>query len=519
MKIRIKFDNVNIGAGSGNKTENHNCNNPLEGGFIEFDFSFLNRTNLAPPIESNRNQSTGIEENKKPDGIDRVNTEITLNKHGTLPVNGHDIYNYIAKYGSANFQIQAVVKLDGKLDPDKLLEAIKLSIDTEPVFGCRLIEDDPPCFKPLADIEKIIFCTMEEADNSDQAVQRFLESPLDMDHDPMLKFKLIRSGQYDTLCLKINHTCCDGTGAKEYLELLSHIYTCIVQNNGVYVPEPKIRTRKDQDKLFSILGIQNPETAWNGELDLPKTMWEFPWLQSKEKFARICVCRLPHGSLEKMVKYAKARGATINDLLVTGFYRAMFTMSKPQHGVPMDISMTVDLRRYLPNHKTEAIRNFSGGINTKLAMINGESFEGTLSRVIPMMKKIKSSQPGLQSAVGLERVEKAKFQDTLTYYMNEARNAVYSDKCSPVLSNLGFINKSLLKFGEAVAIDAYIVPPALCAPAILLCTGTYNGIITFAVSYYEAQVRREDMNRLLNLIKDELVKGCGLSQNGGYYEF
>ena len=144
----------------------------------------------------------------------------------------------------ANFQIQAIMKLDGRLDFDKLSRAVRLSVDAEPVFGCRFVENDPPYWKRLDNIDKIKFCSFEETDNPDEAIQRFLESPLDMDNDPMVKVKLIRSDQYDTLCLKINHACCDGAGTKEYIQLLSEIYSCIDQENDIFIPKPSIAQQK-----------------------------------------------------------------------------------------------------------------------------------------------------------------------------------------------------------------------------------------------------------------------------------
>jgi NRPS condensation-like uncharacterized protein len=213
-----------------------------------------------------------------------------------------------------------------------------------------------------------------------------------------------------------------------------------------------------------------------------------------------------------MSGYARARGATINDLLVTAFYRAMFEMSQPLYGIPMDISMTVDLRRYLPNQKAEAIRNFSGGFNTRLARLPNEPFDKTLSRVVAVMKNIKRGYPGLQSALGLEHMEKGDFHETLSFYRNIGQFfklcSGYLQFCTPVLSNMGYIDTSLLRFGDKFVTDAYILPPAISSPGLLLCMGTYNNEITMAVRYYETQVHRSQIERLLNLIKNELMEGC-----------
>ena len=434
----------------------------------------------------------------------------------TLPANGHDICNYLARYGMANHLIQAVLKLDGRLDFEKLSKAVRLSIDEEPVLGCRFVEGNPPYWRRLDNIDETMFCSQEETGDPDEAAKRFLECPLCMDKDLMVKVRLIRSVQYDTLCIKINHACCDGAGSKEYIELLSKIYSCIVRDNGIYIPNPKIGGRKDQDRLFNELGIKDPEKEWNPSLIAPRTTWVFPWKPGRTDSIRFSVCRLPCGQLDVMSEYGKARGATINDLILTAFYRAMFKISKPVYGIPMDISSTIDMRRYLPNQKAEAIRNFSGGFVTRIARKKGEAFGRTLHRVVNVMKKIKAGNPGLQNAIGGERVEKMVFPNLCAYFRTVSFAsriaslipALSGYACFPGISNFGFVSKSLIRFGESVVTDAYIVPPVVRAPGFLLLACTYNGIMTLVLGYYKASICREDVEGLLNKIRDELIEGC-----------
>lgn len=505
MKIRINFDNTHIGLGYGGKVKNlGKRKDEGEPAFCEIDLNLLhNLFKFFPPIISdyniNRYSYLNAQTYEDAAGIPKL-----------LPANGHDVYNYVARYGAANFQIQTIMRLDGRLDPEKLKRAVRLSLDVEPVFGCRFIEHDPPYWKRLDTLDSMEFCTFEKTDNMDDSVQSFLDSSFSMDTDPKIKIKLISTDSYDSLCLKVNHTCCDGTGTKEYLQLLSDIYNSLDQGDGEYIPKPNVRNRSDQDRLFRTLGIINPETAWNTDVEVPEMLWTFPWMQGQPVNARTALCRFPKGYIDTLSAYGKKRGASINDLLLTALYRAMFEISQPEYGIPMHISMTVDLRRYLPDQKTKAIRNFSGGIDSKIARIQNESFEGTLSRIVPMMNEIKNGRPGLQSAVGLERVEKANFFETLSYYGNSGRSLTYTDEFAPVLSNLSYISKSLLRFGETTVTDAYIVPPTLSAPGMLLCVSSYNGILTIAASYYEAQARREDIERLYGLIKRELI---GLGNN------
>lgn len=433
-----------------------------------------------------------------------------------FPANGHDIFNYVARYGKGNFHCQAILKFNGKLNFERLSKAVRLSVEKEPVLGCRFIEGNPPYWKRLENIEQVKFCSFEQMNSSREAIQKFIESPLDMDADPKIKVKLMRSNTYDILGVKANHACLDGTGIKEYILLLANIYSDLSNSDEVFIAVPSTRGRTDQDRLFEALSITNPDDLWIPGSDITIPTWAFPWQQGTSNIFRIITDRLLPEHLDRMSSYAKAKGATINDIILTAYYRAMLKMGQPVYGVPMGIAVTVDLRRYLRNHKTEAIRNFSGSVNAWLSMVENESFSHTLTRVTYMMNEIKNGYPGLQSAIGLERLEKISFRDTLAYYhattnagkKPEQPAVFYGNRCVPSLSNLGIISKTLIKFDDITAVDYYIIPPVVSPPGVLLEVGTYNRVMTMALGFIENTVLSEDMQRLMDNIKAELLGAC-----------
>ena len=433
-----------------------------------------------------------------------------------LPANGHDIYNYIARYGMGNFHPQAILRLDGRLDFDRLVKAVRLSVDAEPVLGCRFVEGNPPYWKRLENIDEVIFCSLEEVPDPNTTVQKFLESPLDMDDDPKIKVKLIRSDECDIVGIKANHACCDGTGIKEYVQLVSDIYSRLDGSGEEFVPKPSKRGRRDQDRLLKNLGITDPDSLWIPGSDILLPTWAFPWQQGTSSTTRFATCRIYPDQMDAISSYAKSRGATYNDLILAAYYRAMLKMGQPVYGVPMGINVTIDLRRYLPDNKTEALRNFSGSVSTWLSMVENESFDETLSRVVYMMNDIKRGYPGLQSAIGLERLEKVSFKEALAYYKatssigkNRAKCPVYQgNRCIASLSNIGILSRQLIKMGDVNVSDYYIIPPIVSAPGLLLVANTYNGIMTLAAGFFENTVLSSDVERLLNNIKDEMLEGC-----------
>jgi NRPS condensation-like uncharacterized protein len=440
----------------------------------------------------------------------------TINNPEIIPANGYDIYNYLAKYGMASFQIQIIMKLDGKLDFERLERAVRLSFDVEPIFGCRFVNSNPPHWKPFEDIDNIKFCTLNKTQNPEVSIQKFLESPMDMDKDPMIMIEVIRSENYDALALKINHVCCDGAGVKDYIKLLSDIYTGITSEDENFVPTPSVRDSKDHKNLLSTLSTFNPMASYTILQQVPLTTWNFPWNNIKMGDTGFITCRLPHGFLNVLNTYAKARGATINDLLLTAIYRAMFDISKPPFGMPMDVAITTDLRKYLPDKRAQAIRNFSSGVTLKICRKANELFEETLSRVVEATKNIKNRHPSLLNAIRVEYLEKMNFYQICAYYnaLSQimdliAQNPFFvMNRCSPVLSNIGYASKSLIKFGENTVTDFNCFPPAIRAPGILIVASTYNEIINLSIGYYKPSVQRTNIENILNKIRDELIQSC-----------
>ncbi|AEY65115.1 condensation domain-containing protein [Clostridium sp. BNL1100] len=433
-----------------------------------------------------------------------------------IPASERDIHNYLSCCRMATFQIQAIMKLDGRLDFDRLKRAVRLSVDAEPVLASRFVEDEKHYWKRLDNIDGISFCSLEETDNADETIKQFLQSPLDMDNDPQVKVKIMRLEQYDILGVKLNYVCCDGTAAKEYIQLLSHIYSHIDQGNSTYIPESQTGSRKDQDGLFKELGIKYPELSWNPPRDTPKTKWGFPWIQRREDSIHFEVCRIPKGDFEKVYQYGKSTEATINDLILTAFYRTMFKISKPKQGAPMDITSTIDLRHYLPDHKSQVIKNLFGGLITRISRKMNETFDGTLSRVMSATTKVKELHSDVNNNMDEENNEKnnlAYFRDYFDHMSQTLETSTKSpsyigNECFPGLCNLGSISRSLIGFGQNVVTDAYFIPPVIRAPGLLLLVSSYNDILTMSLGYCKASINQRDMKALLNSIKDELIKGC-----------
>ncbi|NLI14050.1 condensation domain-containing protein [Pelotomaculum propionicicum] len=425
-----------------------------------------------------------------------------------LPAAVSDWINYAARHGTSNCQIHAVLEFQGHLDAAKLAEAVRMSVDIEPILGCRFVEEQiRPYWQRLVDIDDIKLCSLEETRDNEKTLRRFMSQSFDEKHDTQVLVKIIRSGENDTICVKMDHACCDGGGIKEYLKLLSAIYTNLA--NGVrFEAKPSSPGKRDQSCLFRDMGIFNLKRAWNPQLAEQKPTWAFPYLLCQPAEPQFSIRKLFSRHVHAISTYAKKKCATINDILLTAFFRALFEMVKPYPGVPMELLLTVDLRRYLPGGKPDAMCNLSGVASVRTARVYMESFEATLLRVVSQMKTVKNNHPGIYSAIFFEFLAGLSYREVLQIIEVGRLQSIISGKCSPALSNVGLISRSPLQFGDIAVRDAYLFSPAFYAPGFMLVTGTYNNILTLTVSYYEPNINRVDVEQLLSLVSAELIACC-----------
>ena len=434
-----------------------------------------------------------------------MDTEKKRNIPKWLPSNAQDWHNYAAKYTSSNHQIQVVLKMERHLDLVVVNRAIRMSVDVEPILGCMFVEDRHyPFWKRRDDLDEVKWCSVLECDNPDAAIQSFLEAPLDSEHDPQVLARMVRTEEQDFLCIKVNQSCCDGGGVKEYIKLLAHIYSEL-EFNFAFCPELNVRGKRDQDGLFLDLGMIDFRSGWNPEIAALQPTWSFPYQDGEPEHPQVEWLRLSREVWDRVTSFVKTKGYTVNDAITTAYFRALYKMIAPNESTPMEIVVNVDLRRYLPNQKADAICNLSGELNIRLAIDPKEDFERSLNKVESVMNDLQGKLPGLHSAVSLELIAEQGFEEALRFFRENRNSALLSQKASPILVNFDVVSDIPLTFGQLSVLEASIVSPAMYSPGFMLGVSIYNQKPTFTVSYYHSTVASKDVKQLLQFIHDDLI--------------
>lgn len=418
-----------------------------------------------------------------------------------FPVVTQDAVNYLIDKYLAKSQISCIFKLNGKLNQTILQQAVRLSLDAEPILGCRFIEDDDrPFWELRKNLETTNFFSIIETSNLDEELQRFVGVRNDLSGDCQIKVILIRT-EVDTVCIKVNHACSDAAGLKQYLRLLTLIYNQLIKGLQ-YIAESKTSVNRGQDQIFSIDYVANAvKELMKTGVDQSEPTVAFPCKLGEENEQAFLVKKY---SVKEIAEYARVNYATVNDVLLTAFIRSLPKVADIQNNT-ISLYFTIDLRRYLADRKAGTICNLSAMQVVTLKHNLAESFDETLSHLLMETRRIKNNYPGIKSSYLLEMAHrKLRFKDACIHFQQRRNYAVTTGLCIPTLSNVGVITEKATKFGSLEIVDCYMVGPAAFSPNLGIVASTFNDTLTFTVNFFQSTMPRVIIEKLLDGLCNEL---------------
>ena len=108
----------------------------------------------------------------------------------------------------------------------------------------------------------------------------------------------------------------------------------------------------------------------------------FPLSSSGEARPFILTRKLGRRRTAELKDFARVKGATLNDVVLTAYYRCLFQRLALSPGSEIQIPVMVDMRRYLKKGgEFVSLTNLASTVITQLAYWPEERFEATLVRV------------------------------------------------------------------------------------------------------------------------------------------
>lgn len=399
-------------------------------------------------------------------------------------------------------RIRCLIRFRGRIDETALLAALDLSIGAVPLLAFTF-DEARHTWRDAGFTASDILRIVNLKDRKD--AERYLLSDFDHAREAQLRVFLLREQTCDTLILLINHMVTDGVGFKQYLYLLSDLYGKCESGAGVgcsVVPHGK----RNLHQLLKNLPFREKMRILRlkPDLRLPDPAMRLP-LAGNDGNPMIVKETLDEAMFDAVKRYAKARRASVNDLFLTSYMRAL----RGATGCgTINMSCPVDLRRYAPGQEC-GICNLTGNLICEAEIARDEAFSDTLKKVSVQMTEQKESGLSLKGAMQFHMM-----YHLLPYKMAHALFL----KCAPMpvlcYSNLGVLDHAQLRFGSHTIDEAFMSTAIRRPPYYQLSIVTYRNRCIFTSSLFGTEADRNQAEGFLSKVVNELMEGISNAPGG-----
>ncbi|MBT8508168.1 hypothetical protein AZH53_07090 [Methanomicrobiaceae archaeon CYW5] len=411
--------------------------------------------------------------------------------------------------------IHLVIEVDGHLDRAALRAALGDTVLAAPVLRCRYVERHDRGYweeLPLSSVD-MAFSFSEEPFAPDEGT--YALPVIDAFAGPQIRLSLFRDrrAHADTLVLSIHHAAVDANGLFQTAVLLAECYRERVEGR-----EPDIHPLWEERGTEGIrAGFTDEECAraYADESAFAES-WGFPCQSLSRSMPRWARLDIPAERFIVLRKYARERGATLNDLLLAAYFAALLdaTANEDLYGMDLGLLGTLDLRRYLRCIPPRSICNLSVGYELRLSAEKQDGLEDILSRVAHIMQEKKASHVGLGTVVFYEKTYLAGISEGVAPLFAAMRETYAGEWLkNPILTNTGVIPSAVASYfrgeegGPVTVRHVWCPAPATYPPGSILLASTFEGHMTLSTSFCSGH-DPDAVSRMMERL-DAILPGSG----------
>jgi NRPS condensation-like uncharacterized protein len=404
--------------------------------------------------------------------------------------------------------IQLEMEFAGHLDPGRLAKAVDLTLDAEPVLGCRFVDSArKPCFERLdPDKRSAFFLASKEGE-----YETFKSSSIDHKDGSQIRVCLWQSPDGDRLLLKVAHQVADAGGVKDIAAVLSDIYRRL-SNDPAHRPPPNIQgSRSLRQVLRHVPWHAYPCIYLNSlqsgmRVSRPHTVHTLSVPDGPREPLTYVTRLIPSGRVSTLAEYGRSHNATLNDVFAAASLRALISMGNWQGRSHVSLTTTIDMRRYVPSERAEAAANLSTALMRwpDLGTEPGQDLETTLDKVAKITRFGKTHWIGLDLlfATTTPPFKTMPHKWGMRQFQRLVKAGLKRQQSEHGFTNTGPIDPERVTFGVPPSM-ARILPTSAYPPMPFAWSlSGYNGTLTLAAGAYPTQ--KETIGKLFDAILKEL---------------
>ena len=366
--------------------------------------------------------------------------------------------------------IHAILWFDGLVDQDAVRASVRHIVDKAEVLRSTFRAG---FFRPkwvvndLDDTGQLV--QVINADEVEKASFECISQSFSYKEKLHIRVFIVQDGTKSAIAFLVNHMCFDGGDFGYFLKKFVECYNSVLRTGSCEGVEIKTGSR-DADQLYQGMSPERAKEAKGLYKNVSRTgvKHKFAFSDDKHDLAtRFTVKRLTEEQLTAIKTKAKSVGASLNDVLLAGYLRAIANQLALGSDEIVNVTSMVDLRRHLPDRQTQGMTNMTGFMPCKIAGV-GDDFATTLSRVTEQTKKAKAD-PDL----GLYGLPLLKLAFTIFPYAI-AEAAIRIGYVNPLIgmSNIGTVDPQKFKLDGVNMTDAFMTGATKYKPYVQV---TFNG--------------------------------------------
>ncbi|MCR4661869.1 MAG: hypothetical protein K5765_07750 [Clostridia bacterium] len=338
-------------------------------------------------------------------------------------------------------------------------------------------------------------------DNLYDAIDSFITKTIPIESNVQYKFAIYSDGTYYAIAMIVNHMCMDGGDFKYFMKKLAENYNKQINKDHSF----SIKTgSRGMEEVYSNLTDEEKEIAKNlyKNISAVKDEHRFPLTEKSDKDKTMILrSKIEEESFLKIKNIGKNLGVTINDLMLAFYIRSLYEIGKFNDDEKLSIPCMVDLRRHIvESGQNTGLTNHTGFMVVSVDN-KGETINDTLINVIRSVRKSKDDPfIGLYS-LPLLKLAYAVFPHIIS------ETAIKIGYMNPLIgmSNIGLLNPTLLKLGDANLIDGFMTGAVKYKPYMQLALTTLNNVVTMTIAIKGNDEDKKVVEEFFEIIKKNVA--------------
>ena len=404
--------------------------------------------------------------------------------------------------------MQLEMEFNKELDAERLAKAVDLTLDAEPVLGCRFVDKSFKPFFERLDVNKRPAFFLA---NSQNEYETFKSSSIDHRTGTQISVCLWHSSNSDRLLLKMSHQVADAAGMKDVVAILSDIYRRL-SDDPAYRPSSNIKGQRSLQQVLKHIPLHAYPRIYLNNVQQSLRQYTPPtphslYTSDGPRESLIYLNRvIPPGRVSTLAEYGHSHNATLNDIIIVAAYRALDATGNRKKGSHITMANTIDLRRHIPSGRAAAVANLSYMLFywPDLGTEPCQNFESTLAKVARITRHGKAHWFGLDIVFEVFNPICTITSHAVSKKLIRLYFAAIHKKQAGAhwFTNIGPIDTEIVTFGIPPS-KAHFLPPVAYPPSpFMFSLSGYTGTLTLSAGAYPTQ--KETVEKFFDAVLKEL---------------